>query len=63
PTGLRKGTLFVTVDHSVWLSEIVRRSQSQRFKENGAHLSGDRVCYRKWLFFFLFFALLSVRIT
>ncbi|MBI2946053.1 MAG: DUF721 domain-containing protein, partial [Verrucomicrobia bacterium] len=24
PTGLRKGTLFVTVDHSVWLSEIVR---------------------------------------
>lgn len=24
PTGLHKGTLFVTVDHSVWLSEIVR---------------------------------------
>ena len=24
PTGLRKGTLFVTVDNSVWLSEIVR---------------------------------------
>lgn len=24
PTGLRKGTLFVTVDHSVWLTEIVR---------------------------------------
>jgi len=24
PTGLNKGTLFVTVDHSVWLSEIVR---------------------------------------
>jgi predicted nucleic acid-binding Zn ribbon protein len=24
PTGLRKGTLFVTVDSSVWLSEIVR---------------------------------------
>jgi len=24
PTGLRNGTLFVTVDHSVWLSEIVR---------------------------------------
>ena len=23
PTGLRKGTLFVTVDSSVWLSEIV----------------------------------------
>ena len=24
PTGLRKATLFVTVDSSVWLSEIVR---------------------------------------
>jgi hypothetical protein len=24
PTGLRKGTLFVTVDSSTWLSEIVR---------------------------------------
>lgn len=24
PTGLRAGTLFVTVDHSVWLDEIVR---------------------------------------
>ena len=24
PTGLHKGTLFVTVDHSTWLDEIVR---------------------------------------
>lgn len=24
PTGLRKGTLFVNVDSSVWLNEIVR---------------------------------------
>jgi predicted nucleic acid-binding Zn ribbon protein len=24
PTGIRKGTLFVTVDSSVWLDEIVR---------------------------------------
>ncbi len=24
PTGMRRGTLFVTVDSSVWLSEIVR---------------------------------------
>ena len=24
PTGIRQGTLFVTVDSSVWLSEIVR---------------------------------------
>jgi predicted nucleic acid-binding Zn ribbon protein len=29
PTGLHKGTLFVTVDNSVWLSEIVR----YRYKE------------------------------
>ncbi len=24
PTGIHKGTLFVTVDNNVWLSEIVR---------------------------------------
>ena len=24
PTGLHKGTLFITVDSSVWLSELVR---------------------------------------
>jgi len=24
PTGINKGTLFVTVDHSTWLDEIVR---------------------------------------
>jgi predicted nucleic acid-binding Zn ribbon protein len=24
PTGINKGTLFVTVDNNVWLSEIVR---------------------------------------
>jgi predicted nucleic acid-binding Zn ribbon protein len=24
PTGLNKGTLFVTIDSSVWLDEIVR---------------------------------------
>lgn len=29
PTGYRNGTLFVTVDNSVWLSEIVR----YRYKE------------------------------
>jgi len=29
PTGLRNGTLFVTVDNSAWLSEIVR----YRYKE------------------------------
>ena len=29
PAGLRKGTLFVTVDSSVWLSEIVRYRQRE----------------------------------
>lgn len=29
PVGLRKGTLFVTVDSSVWLSEIVRYRQRE----------------------------------
>jgi predicted nucleic acid-binding Zn ribbon protein len=29
PTGLRKGTLFVTVDSSVWLSEIVRYQRKE----------------------------------
>ncbi len=29
PTGLVKGTLFVTVDSSVWLSEIVRYQRKE----------------------------------
>lgn len=29
PTGLRRGTLFVTVDSNVWLSEIVRYRSSE----------------------------------
>jgi predicted nucleic acid-binding Zn ribbon protein len=29
PTGLRRGTLFVTVDSNVWLSEIVRYRYSE----------------------------------
>lgn len=29
PTGLRRGTLFVNVDSSVWLSEIVRYRQRE----------------------------------
>jgi hypothetical protein len=29
PTGIRKGTLFVTVDSSVWLDEIVRYRHRQ----------------------------------
>jgi len=29
PTGLRKGTLFVTVDSSTWLCEIVRNRRKE----------------------------------
>jgi len=29
PTGIHQGTLFVTVDSSVWLSEIVRYRRSE----------------------------------
>jgi predicted nucleic acid-binding Zn ribbon protein len=29
PTGLRKGTLFISVDNSVWLAEIVRYRQKE----------------------------------
>ncbi len=32
PTGIRKGTLFVTVDSSVWLSEIVRYRRKELLK-------------------------------
>ncbi len=32
PTGIRKGTLFVTVDSSVWLSEIVRYRRKEILK-------------------------------
>lgn len=32
PTGINKGTLFVTVDSSVWLSEIVRYRRKEILK-------------------------------
>jgi predicted nucleic acid-binding Zn ribbon protein len=32
PTGLRKGTLFVTVDSSAWLCEIVRNRRREILK-------------------------------
>jgi predicted nucleic acid-binding Zn ribbon protein len=32
PAGIRKGTLFVTVDSSVWLSEIVRYRRKEILK-------------------------------
>ena len=38
PTGLRKGTLFVTVDSSVWLSEIVRYRRKEILDSPAAQL-------------------------
>ncbi len=32
PTGIVKGTLFVTVDNNVWLSEIVRWRRAEILK-------------------------------
>ncbi len=32
PTGIHKGTLFVTVDHSIWLDEIVRYRRKEILK-------------------------------
>ncbi|MBI4661188.1 MAG: DUF721 domain-containing protein [Verrucomicrobia bacterium] len=49
PTGLRRGTLFVTVDHSVWLSEIVRYRRKE-ILERLQHSFGrdliSRISYR-----------------
>lgn len=49
PTGLRNGTLFVTVDSSVWLSEIVRYRRVE-ILERLQHAFGrdlvQRVSYR-----------------
>ena len=49
PTGLRNGTLFVTVDSSVWLNEIVRyrrRELLQRLQHSfGAELIA-RISFR-----------------
>ena len=38
PTGLNKGTLFVTVDSSVWLSEIVRYRRKEILSPAAAQL-------------------------
>lgn len=45
PTGLNKGTLFVTVDNSVWLSEIVRYKRKE-ILERLQHSFGREVVKR-----------------
>jgi predicted nucleic acid-binding Zn ribbon protein len=45
PTGLRKGTLFVTVDSSVWLSEIVRYRRKE-ILERLQHAFGTNIVQR-----------------
>ncbi len=49
PTGIRKGTLFVTVDSSTWLSEIVRyrrREILERLRHSFGPQMIQRVSYR-----------------
>ncbi len=49
PVGLRKGTLFVTVDSSVWLSEIVRYRRKEildRLQHSFGHDFIVKVSYR-----------------
>jgi len=49
PTGLRKGTLFVTVDSSVWLSEIVRYRRKEildRLQHSFGHDLIARISFR-----------------
>jgi len=41
PTGLNKGTLFVTVDSSVWLSEIVRYQRKEILTRLQHSFGGD----------------------
>jgi predicted nucleic acid-binding Zn ribbon protein len=45
PTGLRRGTLFVTVDSNVWLSEIVRY-RSREILERLQHSFGKDLIAR-----------------
>jgi predicted nucleic acid-binding Zn ribbon protein len=49
PTGLHKGTLFVTVDSSVWLSEIVRYRRKEildRLQHSFGHDFIARISFR-----------------
>ncbi|MEK7780976.1 MAG: DUF721 domain-containing protein, partial [Verrucomicrobiota bacterium] len=45
PVGLNKGTLFVNVDNSVWLSEIVRYKRKE-ILERLQHSFGREVIQR-----------------
>ena len=44
PTGLRKGTLFVSVDSSVWLSEIVRYRRKEILDRLRHSFGRDLIC-------------------
>jgi hypothetical protein len=44
PTGLRKGTLFVAVDSSPWLSEIVRYRRQEILERLQHSFGSDLVC-------------------
>lgn len=49
PTGLHKGTLFVTVDSSVWLSEIVRYRRREilaRLQHSFGHDAIAKISFR-----------------
>ena len=45
PVGIRKGTLFVNVDHSTWLSEIVRYRREE-ILERLQHCFGKKMIQR-----------------
>jgi predicted nucleic acid-binding Zn ribbon protein len=49
PVGLRKGTLFVNVDSSVWLAEIVRYRRKEildRLRHSFGHQKIARISFR-----------------
>jgi predicted nucleic acid-binding Zn ribbon protein len=49
PTGMRNGTLFVTIDSSVWLDEIVRYRRREILERLQNSFGRDlivRICYR-----------------
>ena len=49
PTGVRNGTLFVTVDSNVWLSEIVRYRRKEildRLRHSFGHQFISRISFR-----------------
>jgi hypothetical protein len=49
PTGIHKGTLFVTVDNSVWLNEIVRYQRQEilsRLQHSFGHQIIQRISFR-----------------